>query len=157
MSSTKKHTIEDIYEITLALLTDNDTTFINGTPVHLIKTIPGTSYLLTIYTPIDAITHIINNGKPSNKTENAYTLQHGPRGKITLHGNGRLIGEYTTKKPVAPCNAEKDNFIKRFIRKTREGDFFRIVDLVNCRDQGKIVLRDNTRIFQELLKSQRTK
>ena len=148
MSVKKTNNINTLYNISVAFITDNDTTFIqNDSQINFIKTIPGKSYLLTIDLPTDGITHIIN----SDGQKNAPAAITAPKGTIKLYCNGRLVEEYETRTAVAPLTKYSDNCIKRFIRRMRENSFFKLVDLVQERKHGHIILRDNKNIIHTIL------
>ena len=147
----------NLYDIAMAFLTDNDTTFIESADkINLIKTIPGHSYLLTIYTPTDGLSQLINSGESTPHPENNHALKKGPYGTITLYCNGRLVQQYTTQTPVAPRVAEYDNFIRRFIRQFREKEFFNLINWTKYRKQNKIVLHNNSETFKNLLFNQKS-
>lgn len=148
MSVKKTNNINTLYNISVAFITDNDTTFIqNDSQINFIKTIPGKTYLLTIDLPTDGLTHIIN----SDGQKNVPAAITAPKGTIKLYCNGRLVEEYETRTAVAPLTKHSDNFIKRFIRRMRENDFFRIVDLTKERERKKIILHNNNKIIQTIL------
>lgn len=147
----KQDTIEQAYNITIAFITDQDTSMLKSNTINFIKTFPGRSYLLTIDAPSDGISHISNNVIPAQTPEYNQVIARGPHGTIKLYCNGRLIKTYTSVHPVAPYMLETDNFIKRFIRKRLEKDFFNLLRFIKQREMGRVILRDNNKVIQTKL------
>ncbi len=144
---------DQAYNISMAFITDKntDTDNISQNFFRLRQVIFGKTYTLTISAPKDSEDYIIINSVPSTSTRFTQAKRYGPLGEICLYREKDLLLHYRSKYPVAPASAEQDNIFRETLRKFYNRNFFKLTEMAQMRNQGKVVLRDNTKQIYELI------
>ncbi|MBO5739792.1 MAG: hypothetical protein J6R52_01865 [Alphaproteobacteria bacterium] len=144
---------DQAYNISMAFITDKntDTDNISQNFFRLRQVIFGKTYTLTISAPKDSEDYIIKNSVPSTSTRFTHAKKHGPLGEICLYREKDLLLHYRSKYPVAPVSTTQDNIFQKEIRKFCNRNFFKLTEMAQMRNQGKVVLRDNTKQIYELI------
>ena len=147
----KQNTIDEIYDMAFALITDANTGFSQTDTLNFTKKISGRSYKLTIYAPKDGLSHVIKRAVPYTAPEYEGIMKKGPRGEIMLTCDGQPVKTFTTSGAVAPGEKRADNFVKRYFRRNRENLFFMLLFFAEKRQKGSVVLHNNDNLIQECL------
>lgn len=147
-------TFSQAYDISMAFITDfnTDADNISQNFFRLRQVIFGKTYTLTISAPKDGDDYIIINSTPANSVKFTQAKKHGPLGEICLYRDQDLLLHYRSKYPVAPASAKQDNIFQEILRKFFNRGFLRVVDMANMRQQGKTILRDNSKQIHELIR-----
>ncbi len=150
----ERNKFSQAYNISMAFITDinTDTDNINRYFFRLRQVIFGKTYTLTISAPKDGDDYIIMNSTPANSIKFTQAKKYGPLGEISLYREKDLLLHYRSKHPVAPTSAEQDNIFQKILRKFFNRGFFRLVDIAHMRQQGKVILHDNSKQIHELIR-----
>lgn len=153
MNIKQSETFSQLYNVSMAFITDTntDTDNISQNFFRLRQVIFGKTYTLTISAPKDSNDYIIKNSVPSSSTRFTQAQKYGPLGEINLYREKDLILHYRSKYPVAPASAKQDNIFQEIMRKFCNRNFFKLTEMAQMRNQGKVILRDNTKQIYELI------